>query len=30
MVKYVNGQIMLDGDDVWKRFTEYFEQILDV
>ena len=30
MVKDVNGQILLDGVDVSRRWAEYFEEILNV
>ena len=30
MVKDVNGQILCDGIEVRKRWTEYFEQVLNV
>ena len=30
MVKDVNGQILLDGVEVRKRWAEYFEQVLNV
>ena len=30
MVKDVNGQILLDCVDARKRWTEYFEQVLNV
>ena len=30
MVKDVNGQILLDGADVRRRWAAYFEQVLNV
>ena len=30
MVKDVNGQILLDGVEVRRRWAEYFEQVLNV
>ena len=30
MVKNVNGQILLDGVEVRRRWAEYFEQVLNV
>ena len=30
MVKYLNGQILLDGVEVRRRLAEYFQQVLNV
>ena len=30
MVKDINGQILLDGAEVRRRWAEYFEQVLNV
>ena len=30
MVKDVNGQILRDGEEVRRRWAEYFEQVLNV
>ena len=30
MVKDVNGQILLDGVEVRRRWAEYFEQVLNI
>ena len=30
MVKEVNGQILLDGVEVRRTWTEYFEQVLNM
>ena len=30
LVKDVNGQILLDGAKVWRRWAEYFEQVMNV